>query len=161
MIDGRMSSLTDHLSEWSRHHLQNPQLPLPRVCMQGFIGRSSLNLPQRMLTLAIRTKILLVVDKALQMHRKESQYVFFLVIMCHVMMTYFLLGRTSERWISSLRRGGPSHGARPFLTHDVCCETHRSHQRESGKATLEANVRLSITFPGWMCCSSGTGDGTH
>ena len=40
----------------------------------------------------------------------------FLVIMCYVTITYFLLGAASKRGISSLWRGGSSYGAHSFLT---------------------------------------------
>ena len=80
--------------------------------MQGLIRRYSLKSPPRMLDLGIRTKMLHVVDETLENHRKWPQCVFFL---CHVMMTYFLLGATSQRRISALRRGGSSYGAHTFL----------------------------------------------
>ena len=64
--------------------------------MQGSVRRYSLNHLSMMLTRIMRTKILLVVDKALQMHRKQARYTFILVIMCVMMIHYLLLGRTSE-----------------------------------------------------------------
>ena len=80
-------------------------LLLPRVSLQGFVGRYGINRLPMMLMLAIQTKTLLVLHKALQIHRKQVQYVFFLVIMCRVMRGYFLLGAASKRCISSLQRG--------------------------------------------------------
>ena len=53
----------------------------------------------------------------------------------------------------------------PFPYVYVVRLTVNQHQRESGKAFLEANVNVRISmripFPTWMCCGSSTGDGIH
>ena len=116
LIDDGMRCLTYHLSEWSQHRLQIQRLLLPRGCMQGFVRRYNLNRLPMMCTLAFRMKILPIVNKALQNHRKQAQYVLFLVNMWHVMMAHFLLGSTSEGCVSSLHRGGASYSAPTFPT---------------------------------------------
>ena len=48
--------------------------------MQGFVRLYSTNRLPMILMLAMRTKMLLVLDKALQNHREWAQYVFFLLL---------------------------------------------------------------------------------
>lgn len=62
--------LTYRLSQWSLHRLTNQKLLLRRVCIQGFVMRYCLNRLPRVLTLAIPTKVILVLDKALKIHTK-------------------------------------------------------------------------------------------
>ena len=62
--------LTYHLSEWSRHRSWIRMPLLPRVCMQEYVRPYSLNCLSMTLTLAIRTKMALILDKALRIRGK-------------------------------------------------------------------------------------------
>ena len=65
-LDTRLDAVyLTHLSEWSRHRFQI--LHLPQVCMQGFVRPYSLNrISWILLTLANQTKVVLILDKGLQ-----------------------------------------------------------------------------------------------
>ena len=69
-LDARLDMVyLTHLSEWSRHRFQI--LHLPRVCMQGFVRPYSPNrLSWILLTLANQTKVVLILDKGLQIWRQ-------------------------------------------------------------------------------------------
>ena len=104
----------------------------------------SVNRLPRLRSLAIRTRILPVVDKILQIQTNRTSYVL-LAMVDLVMTAHFLLGTVSEQYVSPLSREGPRNSA-PHPT-TLFCETRttlgrrknsRPKPRASGK---QHNIR--------------------
>ena len=81
----------------------------PPLCIQGLIRHYSVNRLQRLPTLSVQTKVLLVVDKVVQTQRKQAMCVF-LVMAVHVMTAHLILDTTCDRAITSLIWKGPTNG---------------------------------------------------
>ena len=69
-----------------------------------------------------------------------------------VACSYVPLDATSSQRISTLGRGGPTHGARYFPFTYMVRLTMGQHQEEQGYSTLAVRFSMTFKFPTWLLC---------
>ena len=97
-------------SERWRNPSDHEKFVFHRVYMQTLISHSS---PRP--NVLVQKMVLFIVEKVLQIQRKQAKCVSFPVMVDHIMTAHILLDKTTQRFISFLAWQDPCNGAHTFV----------------------------------------------